>query len=231
MHRISMIMIIYKMDRLVQKVTCVKTFQILTLSRCHPNSMCYIDAIGPYAQCYHIMRINIRLITALIRINSFFRLQISVFKNVTCFYNLVFGITRSSNVPIRFIQFNNRFANLILDMTDQPKTESRKYTRKNGWCDTWRFFIPACKLKFQILRQTIINRYKIISCIDTLITLSSCIKRSISTSSLKSVKMNHTQSTHTAYFLTKNHDHEYVSTIDLYVTPGNHHGQNNPKKH
>ncbi len=224
MHRIYMIMIIYKMYRLVQKVTCIKALQILTSRRCHPNSLCNIDALGPYAQCYHITGINIRLITALIRINSYFRLQISVFQNVTCFYNLDFGKTRSSNVPIRFIHFNNRFANLILDMTDQPKTESPKYTRKNGWCDTWRFFIPACKLKFQILRQAIVCRYKIISYIDTLIIQSSCIKRSISTSSLKSVKKSHTQGTHTTYFLRENHDHEYVNTIDLYVTPGYHHG-------
>ncbi len=152
-----------------------------------------------------------RLICLLIRINSIFELYFSHFLAVTYLCSLAFVLTRSMSGPVRFVYYQNRNAKLILKPTDQPKTDYQKHTRKNGWCDTWRLFTPACKLKFQNLRQTTTHRYKLIPYIDTLIIRHLRINNTAPT--MTNIRANIPQilNTHTAYFLEKFHDHVYVT--------------------
>ncbi len=173
---------------------------------------------------YFLVPINVRLICLLIRINSNFELYFSPFLAVTYFCSLAFVLTGSTSGPVRFMHYQNRNANLILKLTDQPKTESQKHTRKNGRCGTWRFFIPACKLKFQNLRKTTTDRYKHTPSRDTLTIRQLCIRNTTSTMTGKLVNKPRILTTHTIHYLHKFHDHAYDTYYSLYVTPGHPHG-------
>ena len=218
---VSMIMIIFRKHRHGHKVTTIKTLEILTLHRCQLNVCSYTDAVYPKEYCYHLTGINVRLICLLIRINSNFELSFSLFLAVTYLCCLVFILTRSSTGSVRFIPNQNRTANHILKLREQPKTETRNYTRKNGRCNTSMFLKRVCKLKFENLRKMTSHRYKNILYLTTLIIHLSRINSTLSEMKAKSMKKKQQLGTPNIKIQAKNHDHVYRGYYNLYLTPCN----------
>ena len=227
---LSMIMMIYfKPHQHVQKDINVKAMKVLTLNHCQLNSCSYIDALGPNVHCCQYTGINERLISMLIRFNSNFGLHF-LFSTTLAW---LFDLFMTSYWLARFIRSQNRKSNFSLDLTVHPKTESRKYTRKNGASNTCHKFIRSCKLKMLKLRRRHRHWDKVIPSINTLIIEAFCIKQGndLLTPNMVNAKMQ--QHAPTYLFWRKNHDHRYTTTctgfnafnsrdehrLNLYVIP------------
>ena len=218
---VSMIMMIYKVCRHVQKVVTNETLKTLTFDQCHPKSAGYIDALGPNVHCYGIPGINIRLIIALILVNSFLETKFQFFKTFHVFVaSLSFQIG-----PIRLLRFQNRNAKLILKQTGQPKTDITKHNRKNGRINTCLFFRPVCKLKIANFEKTRPQRYNLKLVLDTIIIQHHCIRMPESNNNGKIMKKHQILHSPNVPFRRKNHDHTYIENNgNLYVKPCNNHG-------